>query len=102
MTLNEYQGISQRTSGTPLECSLLGLAGESGEVCDMLKKVLYHKHLLNLELLTKELGDVLWYIADIATKYQITLDDVAQVNIKKLQARYPNGFNTKRSINRDA
>lgn len=70
----------------------LGLAGESGEVIEHLKKHLGHGRALNLDLVSKELGDVLWYLAAIATLTGIDLDVVARENLEKLQARYPNGF----------
>lgn len=71
----------------------LGLAGEAGEVVDLVKKHLGHGHELPREKLVKELGDVLWYVATIAASQGIKLSEVAEANIAKLRARYPNGFN---------
>jgi len=101
MQCNEYQQLAKRTANETLITNfLLGLAGEAGEVVDYMKKVLYHGHLLDLDKLSKELGDVLWYISQIALYYDLELNKVALDNIEKLKARYPKGFSTERSINR--
>jgi NTP pyrophosphatase (non-canonical NTP hydrolase) len=78
----------------------LGLTGESGEVADMIKKTLYHGHLIDIEKLIKELGDVLWYISVMAETLDIPLEKIAEQNIAKLAARYPEGFSEYLSINR--
>ena len=78
----------------------LGLAGESGEVIEHIKKVVGHGHVIDRELVKKELGDVLWYVAAIATLLDLPLGDVAFANIEKLKARYPKGFSEADSINR--
>ena len=70
----------------------LGIAGEAGEVADYLKKVLGHGHEFDLAKLVKELGDVLWYVAALATMHGMRLEDVAGLNILKLRERYPEGF----------
>lgn len=72
----------------------LGLAGEAGEAANKIKKVLYHGHELDLTEITRELGDVLWYVAVLATELDITLEDVARENVAKLERRYPNGFSS--------
>ena len=81
----------------------LGLAGEAGEVVEILKKVTYHDHPLDSESqlnIKKELGDVLWYIAYICSILGIDMADVATANIEKLKLRYPDGFSSEASINR--
>jgi NTP pyrophosphatase (non-canonical NTP hydrolase) len=70
----------------------LGLAGEAGEVCDLLKKVHGHGKPYDADKLKKELGDVLWYLANLASAHGFSLSDVAQTNVDKLRARYPEGF----------
>ena len=75
----------------------LGLAGESGEVADHIKKYIGHGHELDREKLKKELGDVLWYVAVLAQQLGFCLGDVMATNIEKLEKRYPNGFNTEDS-----
>lgn len=118
MTLNEYQKEAAHTSGWPtgvftgekedpakgrLYNALLGLCGESGEVADLFKKVLGHGHPYTTEMFAKvqkELGDVLWYVAEMASVLGMTLEDIAGINIAKLRARYPQGFTTHNSVNR--
>lgn len=69
-----------------------GIAGEAGEVCDLIKKVHGHGTPFDGEKLKKELGDVLWYVAALADAHGFTLADVAEANAAKLRARHPNGF----------
>lgn len=69
-----------------------GLAGEAGEVCDLLKKVHGHGKPYDAGKLKKELGDVLWYVANLANIHGFTLSEVAQANVDKLRARHPSGF----------
>jgi NTP pyrophosphatase (non-canonical NTP hydrolase) len=77
-----------------------GLAGESGEVADLIKKQIGHGHDLDKDKLTKELGDVLWYLSQVAQQYEISLSTVATANIEKLRKRYPDGFTEAASKNR--
>ena len=106
MELNQYQELALRTAGhrddvqKTLTNTALGLAGESGEVADIIKKTFFHSHPLDREALYKELGDVLWYLAVMTDALGYKLDEIAQANIDKLRARYPEGFTKERSINR--
>lgn len=102
-----YQTQAGRTSASNeqsfnerLAMATLGLAGEAGEVVDLVKKHLFHGHPLDKQLLSKELGDVLWYIAETCTVLDLALGDVARENITKLAQRYPHGFSSERSVNR--
>lgn len=103
MELNKYQELSSKTANNH-EYALanfgLGIAGESGEVADLIKKAVFHNHNIDKENICKELGDVLWYLSQIASLAGIELDEVAIKNIEKLKQRYPDGFSTERSINR--
>lgn len=106
MNMDEYQHLAQRTADTKtfsgkIENGCLGLAGESGECCDILKKYLYQGHELDRDALAEELGDVLWYCAELATGLSMSLSEIAQRNIDKLKRRYPNGFEAERSIHRE-
>ena len=78
----------------------LGLTGEAGEAVDNLKKALYHGHDLDLDNLKKEMGDCLWYLANLAEALDFDLGEVAVLNIDKLEKRYPIGFSEEASINR--
>ncbi len=88
------------TSIDKLTLAALGLAGESGEVADSIKKVLYQGHHLDIMHIVEELGDVLWYLTLACNAVECTLEDVMTVNVAKLHNRYPNGFESARSINR--
>jgi len=101
MDFNEYQNNAMSTDGGNLTAHFLGLCGESGEVVELYKKYIAHGHSLDPEKLTKELGDVLWYISAIATGLDLNLEDIAIANIAKLKARYPDKFSNERSINRE-
>lgn len=101
MTLNEYQDETARTAGDDnLAILALGLAGESGEFADIVKKHLGHGHALDFEKAVSELGDVMWYVARLAATMGFNLEYVAAKNVTKLQKRYPQGFSTAASINR--
>ena len=105
MTFDEYQALAERTInphlGTQemLKHGVFGLAAEAGEVAGLFQKE-YQGHLLTDEALIKELGDVLWMVAEICTVKGIPMDSVAKTNIEKLKARYPDGFTSDRSIHR--
>lgn len=96
MTFEEFQTETARTwrSDLPDELAIiaLGLAGEAGEVADYVKKVRAHGKPMNRDALAKELGDVLYYIARAASSLGFALSEVAQANVSKLRARYPEGF----------
>jgi len=96
--LRTYAGSN--TTMDKLTLSALGLAGESGEVADTIKKVLYQGHHLDIMHTIQELGDVLWYLTLACDALECTLEDVMQVNVAKLRDRYPNGFEVERSVNR--
>ena len=92
--------------GTPpqrLITAALGLSAEAGEFGDLVKKCLFQGKELNKEnreLMIKELGDVMWYLAQGCMALGVTIDDVLWANIDKLEKRYPNGFEVARSENR--
>lgn len=93
LTFKEYQDSASRTAKpSELQNWGLGLAGETGEVVELIKKAQYHGVKLNKDDLSKELGDVLWYISAIATESGLNLSDIANSNIEKLKKRYPHGF----------
>jgi NTP pyrophosphatase (non-canonical NTP hydrolase) len=99
-TFDEYQlSAAQTRASYPddyrLIVSALGLAGEAGEFCDLVKKVYGQGHTLDKDKLQNELGDILWYLADACSALGITLSETAIKNIEKLKKRYPNGFDEK-------
>jgi NTP pyrophosphatase (non-canonical NTP hydrolase) len=97
MKLNDYQNRANETAIYPegLNYPILGLAGEAGEICNKYKKILRDKggdvDVNDLDELAKELGDVLWYVAQIATELGTDLETVARVNLMKLGDRKDRG-----------
>lgn len=118
MRLNEYQVQAGRTEQTETEATLnvnlagekgnvalmlknaLGLAGEAGETVEMVKKHVFHGKPLDREKLKKELGDVLWYVSQLAAATNLTLDEIGETNIEKLKERYPEGYSHAASATR--
>lgn len=98
MNFEVYQDAAFRTAADSgdtqrdLLITCLGLAGEVGEVVELVKKDIGHGRKVDLVHLQAELGDVLWYVADLATRYGLNLNTVAANNVAKLRARYPQGF----------
>ena len=107
MTLNEYMELAQRTSNKNLSTddhlfnAMLGLAGETGECCDLVKKCFFQDGRDIREKLKDELGDCLWYVVEGAVAMGWTLEEIAQHNVDKLRARYPDGFRAERSLHRE-
>jgi NTP pyrophosphatase (non-canonical NTP hydrolase) len=103
-TFDEYQLEAMRTheddGPVRLASYALGIAGEAGEVADLVKKHIGHGHPLDQNKLKNELGDVLWYVAGLAHLHGLSLSDVAQANVDKLKLRYPDGFSSAASIAR--
>lgn len=106
-----YQSLALRTASPEstrsetamLTSAALGLSGESGEIADHVKKIVYHGHPLDEETrdkIAKEIGDILWYCAMGARGIGIGLSEIATMNVEKLKKRYPEGFSTEESLNR--
>ena len=106
MTGNEYQKLAMRTCSIShdkkddrLNHAVFGLTSEAGEVAGILQKV-YQGHPFDKEHIKKELGDCLWMIAEACEALDFGMDDVMQLNIDKLKARYPEGFDSQHSLHR--
>lgn len=100
MEFNEYQSKSRKTAkypaiGHPVIYPALGLVNEAGEVAGKIKKIFRDKGGEISEesraALKAELGDVLWYIAQVATELNLSLDEIAEHNIAKLYDRLERG-----------
>lgn len=104
MNANEYQRLAARTlidkpdfevtdEDIMISWNAIGLAGEAGEIMELIKKGIFHQHGLDRAKLFKELGDVQWYVAALCTKLGFYMEDIMQANIDKLRERYPDGYN---------
>src|SRR5436305_6020221 len=102
MDLDSYQKEALNTDRVPasggsddvlsLIVPMLGLAGETGQLLSEYKKHLRdgEAHRLFEERVTEELGDLLWYIANVASKFGLTLNEIAASNLAKVKARWMN------------
>lgn len=72
----------------------------AGKTLDYLKKVVFHDHPIDREKVKKELGDVLWYVSVLAHMCGFSLSEIAEANVAKLRIRFPEGFDSARSMNR--
>ena len=108
MTINEYQQMALRTESPTTTITdrmlqgAMGLCGESGEYIDILKKHMFQGHDLDKEHMAKELGDIAWYLAVSADAIDYDLETIFKMNIDKLKARYPEGFEVSKSTDRRA
>lgn len=111
MNANEYQLLAARTlidapgfdiadNDLMVIWNAIGLAGEAGEVCELVKKGIFHQHGLDREKMADELGDLMWYVSAICTKLDLDLGEILEANIRKLERRYPNGYNSEDSQRR--
>lgn len=112
MDASEYQKQAARTLVADYDVSqmaqddlmviwtVFGLAGETGELVEVVKKGIFHRHGLDLQKVRKEVGDCLWYLAAICSRLDIDMSDIMQENIDKLRIRYPNGFSSQDSVRR--
>lgn len=100
MNFNDYQQKSRATAqypaiGHPIIYPALGLVNEAGEVAGKIKKIFRDKQGVigkaEKEALKAELGDVLWYIAQVATELDLPLDEIAEANLAKLLDRQARG-----------
>lgn len=105
MTFDEYQISARRTQNHEnpahfqLDHALCGLASEVGEVLGCYQKV-YQGHKLDVSKVIDEMGDVFWFLAELADCIGVSLSTIAARNKEKLEERYPNGFEADKSVNR--
>lgn len=105
LPMNRYQQLASRTinwENSPAHIEMHALHGMSAEVGELhsLYQKMYQGHQFDKDHAMKEVGDLLWFIAEYCTVCGLTLEEVAQANIEKLKARYPDGFEAERSLYR--
>jgi NTP pyrophosphatase (non-canonical NTP hydrolase) len=94
MTPEQYQKQSAVYNKSKSNAHLIaGLASECGEVCKLFQKMAYKGEKISLEQLSEELGDVIWYVTQLATKYHLDMDDILCHNLYKLDIRNEGGNN---------
>lgn len=102
MNPNSYQKEALRTVGPVSHgghiYTALGLAGEVGEYVELVKHKEYHSWTIDRDLIREELGDIAWYLAVACDSWHMTLEEVLQANIDKLQQRYPAGYSHEESM----
>lgn len=105
MTGNEYQKLASRTMRQDISKmeqeyhALHGMVGEIGELHSIYQKR-YQGHEDTDEHRKKEIGDLMWFVAEYCTVCDWSLDDIMQMNIDKLKARFPEGFSAEKSLHR--
>lgn len=105
MTFRDYQDQARRTQNPELsprdllEHAIWGLCAEVGEVAGLHQKT-HQGHALDAVALRKELGDCMWFIAEVCDAYGFDMGFIAEQNIAKLRKRYPEGFRAEQSLHR--
>lgn len=105
LTANEYQELAARTIDADMTSEMQeqhafhGMVAEIGELHGIYQKA-YQGHPIDPDHAMKELGDLLWFVAEYCTACGWTLEEVMVMNIEKLYGRYPDGFEPERSLNR--
>lgn len=106
MTFAEYEQSARRTINPELTLedlkrhALLGLGSEVGEIQGIFQKA-YQGHTIDPEKVKDELGDLIWFAAELCFAMGFAMEDVATHNNDKLMRRYPNGFSAERSVHRE-
>lgn len=99
-----YENVQTRMLENPENLTLmhaaLGLAGETGEAVDLIKKSLMYGKPLDHDKMKKECGDILWYMAILLYEIDSSFEEIMRMNIEKLEKRYPNGFTEQDAIAR--
>jgi len=108
MTLDDYNVLAVRTLNdlgsfkNNLVHMALGITGEAGEVADVIKKHYAYGKTLDVQHLVEEVGDIMFYLNGLLAEVDVEWAEVLELNIKKLEARYPDlRFNADHAINRD-
>lgn len=104
MHIEDYQKLSRRTMNKDLSYEqklsnmAMGIAGEGGEIIDLIKKAQFQGHTLDTVKIKEEIGDLMWYVCNLATLVGADMGEVLQHNFNKLLTRYPNGFSEEDSM----
>ena len=106
MKLKDFQKLSVRTMNPSLTqeqqiCNcIIGIQSEAGEMANEFKKNFFQGHALDLNHVHEELGDVMFYIVNLATLLDLDMEEIIEANYDKLMKRFPDGFTAAASIAR--
>lgn len=104
MNIETYSDLALRTANGEdmVGNACFGIGGEAGEILDLIKKVRYHGKELDALKLKAEIGDLMWYINILVRSMGYSWSEILEMNIRKLEARYPDlRFDPVRANNRD-
>ena len=97
--MEKFNELSAKLNGqyARLDTAVAGIAGESGEIADLWKKIKFHNKEWNEDNkkeMIKELGDMFWYLAQASMALDISMEEIILGNVEKLKSRHPNGFSS--------
>lgn len=106
MKFEDYLGASERTlidKGHDLNLlhAAMGISTEAGELMDAFKRKIFYGKPLDVVNVKEEIGDLMWYVAILMRELDLDLEEVLQLNIDKLRARFPERFTEQHALNRD-
>ena len=108
MNSSTYIPLAQHTSSTAaaselckLEHGIIGISTEAGELLDIVKKNKFYDKPVDWVNVKEEIGDILWYCAEICAIHKWTFEEIMEQNIRKLKARYPDRFTNANALNRN-
>lgn len=106
MDIKTYLSASERTlidKGHDMNLlhAAMGISTESGELMDAFKRKLFYGKELDVVNLKEEVGDIMWYVAILLRELDLDFNEILQLNIDKLQARFPHKFTEFDALNRD-
>lgn len=106
MDIKTYTKESERTlidKGHDLNLlhAAMGISTESGELMDAFKRKIFYGKDLDVVNVKEEIGDLMWYVAILLRELDLDFEELLQINIDKLKARYPEKFTEENALNRD-
>lgn len=106
MNIEQYKADSARTlidKGYDMNLlhAAMGIGTEAGELLDAFKRKIFYGKELDVVNVKEEIGDIMWYIAILLRELDLDFEDILQLNIDKLRARFPQKFTETHALNRD-
>lgn len=106
MDIKTYEKESERTlidKGHDMNLlhAAMGIGTEAGELLDAFKRKIFYGKELDVVNIKEEVGDIMWYVAILLRELDLDFEDILQLNIDKLKARFPEKFTEHHALNRD-